>query len=120
MKLFIHVSSIILFLLLGSSSIFAQSTSKSGFTEARFVVKGVCDMCKERIETTLDVKGVKYAEWNLVTDTLFVVYHPAKISLERIHELLANAGHDTELKKASDESYRKIDDCCRYRELEKH
>jgi hypothetical protein len=97
-----------------------QAFGQGGFVEARLKVSGVCGMCKSRIETTLDVKGVKYANWDRNTDTLLVVYKPSKISLDRIHTLLAEAGHDTDKAKASDEAYRKVDECCRYRELDKH
>jgi hypothetical protein len=111
---------ILIIVLLSSLQTKAQTNPDNGFVEAKFVVRGVCGMCKERIESTLDVKGVKYAEWNRMTDTLFVVFKPSKITLEQMHDLLAAAGHDTELKKATDEAYRKIDECCRYRQLEKH
>ncbi len=94
------------------------SFAQNGFVESKIMVKGVCGMCKERIETAVDVKGVKFAQWDRQSDTLLIVYKPEKISLDRIHELLAEAGHDTEQKKATDEAYRKVDGCCRYRELD--
>lgn len=100
--------------------LYTGSFGQTGFVEAKLKVRGVCGMCKTRIEITLDVKGIKYANWDRMTDTLLVVYKPSKITLDRIHTLLAEAGHDTELLKASDAAYGKVDDCCRYRELDKH
>lgn len=88
--------------------------------EARFQVEGVCGMCKDRIENAVDLKGVKFAEWNKETSELFIVYKPKHISLEQIHQTLADAGHDTEMMKATNEAYNKVNGCCRYRELEKH
>lgn len=84
--------------------------------ETTFKVGGECNMCKKRIENALDVKGVRFAEWNPETETLFVAYKPKKISLDKIHELIAEVGHDTEKVKAKDEVYENIHGCCRYRE----
>lgn len=88
--------------------------------EARFQVEGVCGMCKDRIEGALDIKGVKFAEWDTKTGELFVVYKPKAISLIDIHTIIAEAGHDTEKIKATNEAYNSIHNCCRYREMEKH
>ena len=81
-------------------------------------VDGLCDMCKDRIETACDVKGVWHAEWNLETKQLFVIYKPSKISREEIGALLNAAGHDNEISKASDAQYNNIHGCCRYRDEE--
>lgn len=78
-------------------------------------VEGNCEMCKERIEKALDVKGVRFADWNIQTKMLDIVYNPKKISEERIHAIINNAGHDTEKGKASDEAYKKLHPCCDYR-----
>jgi periplasmic mercuric ion binding protein len=45
-----------------------------------------------------------------------VTYNSKKITLEQIHQKVANVGHDTDLVKASDEAYKKIAACCKYRE----
>lgn len=79
-------------------------------------VYGNCGQCKERIESALDVKGIKSAEWNVETKMLEVVYVPEKISIEQIHKIIAGVGHDTEREKATDAVYRKLPDCCLYRE----
>jgi periplasmic mercuric ion binding protein len=99
---------------LGLSS-FAQSKKP---VSIEFEVGGVCEMCKERIEKTMDVPGVIFAEYELDTHTLSLVYKPNKIDEKKIHELLNEAGHDTEKSKASDEQYDKIHHCCKYREHE--
>jgi len=98
----------------------AFSTTKAQKVETNIIVQGVCGMCKERIETALDVKGVKFAEWTNETSVCKVVYNSKKISEMEIHKILAEAGHSTNLIESSEEDYNKIDGCCRYRELEKH
>ncbi len=85
-------------------------------TTAKFKVFGNCPQCKERIELALDVKGVKSAEWNVDTKILDVVFIADKISLEKLHLLIANSGHDTEKTKAPDNVYLKLPDCCMYRD----
>jgi len=80
-----------------------------------FTVGGTCNMCKERIERALDVKGVKFVEYTLSTHNLEVTYVPSKISHTSLHDLLNNAGHDTELSACSDEQYEAIHHCCKYR-----
>lgn len=79
-------------------------------------VDGLCGMCKDRIETALDVKGIWVAEWNVNTKDLYVVYKESKITKEQICTLINEAGHDTELSKATDEQYGKVHGCCMYRD----
>ncbi|MEO0405569.1 MAG: heavy-metal-associated domain-containing protein [Bacteroidota bacterium] len=85
--------------------------------EVSFWVDGNCDHCKERIETALDVKGVKMAEYDVKENMLTVVYKPEVITLDRLHQLVAAAGHDTKKAKATDDAYKAITmECCKYRD----
>lgn len=84
----------------------------------KFEVDGVCGMCKDRIEKAVDVKGVKYANYDLDNHQLEVIYKTKKISENEIHQRIANVGHDTEKIKATDEAYDQIHECCKYREHE--
>jgi mercuric ion binding protein len=93
---------------------FGQSSKKP--VTISFNVEGNCDMCKDRIENALSVKGIKSADWNIKSKTLTVVYVPAKITEEKIHQLVAKAGHDTEKVKATKEDYEGLHGCCKYRE----
>lgn len=106
---------IILFLGLFLSPVFGQVKSKGNET-AEFTVKGLCGMCKERIENAALIKGVKLAEWNKETDILKVVYNPQKVKLDDIHASVAAAGHDTDKVKADDQVYKKLPRCCAYRD----
>ena len=95
-----------------SSLTYAQSNKP---VTVDLTVGGTCKMCKERIESTVDVKGVKFSEYTLATHNLEITYVPSKISEEQIHTMLNAAGHDTNKSKASEEQYDKIHSCCKYR-----
>lgn len=60
-------------------------------------------------------KGVSKAQWDQVSKALTVTYHPKITSVEKIHERIATAGHDTPLRTADDEVYNALPDCCLYR-----
>lgn len=81
-----------------------------------FKVSGNCGMCKERIETALDTKGVKTAEWNVDNKMLQVVYDSSKISESQIRAKIVAVGHDTENEKAADSIYVNLPGCCLYRD----
>ena len=109
-----NIFSIIAFLLITGSAI-AQTDSKKVAT-ADIKVYGNCGMCKARIETALDHKGIKQAKWDPKTKNLNVAYVPTKITEQQIHELVASVGHDTDKAKAKDEVYAKLPFCCLYRD----
>ena len=103
---------IFLGLMLISSLTYAQSNKP---VTVDLTVGGTCKMCKERIESTVDVKGVKFSEYTLATHNLEITYVPSKITEDQIHAMLNAVGHDTNKSKASDEQYDKIHSCCKYR-----
>lgn len=114
MKILINSFFILLF---ACSSLFVQAQKT---IETSFTVSGVCEMCEKRIESAVDVKGVKFAEYDLDTHTLTIAYNSKFITEDEIHALLNAVGHDTEKSKASDEQYNSVHDCCKYREHENH
>jgi outer membrane receptor for ferrienterochelin and colicins len=85
-------------------------------TTATLKVDGACGMCKMRIEKALKMKGISKAKWDVSTHLLTVTYNTATLKLEDIHSKMAEIGHDTELKKAKDNVYQALPDCCHYRE----
>jgi copper chaperone CopZ len=97
---------------------FSAINAQSKIVTANIKVYGNCTMCKKRIETALDHKGIKKAEWSPKTKELQIVYNSAKISEQQIHELIASAGHDTDKVKAKDEVYGSLPFCCLYRDHE--
>lgn len=102
----------ILFLvaLLSSAAVWAQSKD----TTVTFKVYGNCEMCKSTIENAVDVKGVKAAEWDMKTSRITITFQPSKIALEKLHELIAASGYDTELKTADSSVYNNLTSCCKY------
>src|SRR5688572_20066993 len=97
----------------------AGLTAQVKDTKTTFKVSGACEMCRERIEQVLKIRGVNHAVWNIDTKTLQLAYDPTVVALSKIHKLLAQAGHDTELERAKDVVYNELPACCHYRELEK-
>jgi hypothetical protein len=73
-------------------------------------------MCKKRIETALDTKGIKTASWDTKTKDLVVIYNASKITELEIHQIVASVGHDTDKVKAKDEVYADLPFCCLYRD----
>ncbi|NNC82215.1 MAG: heavy-metal-associated domain-containing protein [Flavobacteriales bacterium] len=88
--------------------------------ETSFTVSGVCGMCEDRIEKAVDVKGVKYADYDLDTQTLSIIFNTQRITEEEIHQLLNEVGHDTERSMATDEQYNTVHACCKYRDQDEH
>lgn len=101
-------------LVLGTMTLWAQNEK-----ESKFKVSGKCSMCKARIEKAANsVEGVTSADWNKETKMMEVTFDGSKTDVHKIHMAIADAGHDTEMHKASDEAYAKLPSCCKYREEE--
>ncbi len=79
-------------------------------------VSGNCEMCKERIEAAAKGKGVKEASWDADTKLLTLTYDTLLSRIEKVHTRIADAGHDTELKKAKSDTYKALPECCLYRD----
>lgn len=111
-NIFRHLSVLVLF------SIQLQSNAQTVTQDStlRVWVNGVCDMCKDRIETAFQRKGIYSAVWDIDSHILTLKIDPLKITVEKVHTWAAAAGHDTELKKASNNVYFGLPACCRYRE----
>ena len=100
---------------------FANAQSEPKKTETtEFKVEGVCNQCKERIEKSLDTKGIRFAEWDKQTKMVKVIYSPKKITIDEIHQILANKGHNTDKIQASEEDYKKLPACCKYKSNTTH
>ena len=111
MKTYLKTIIIVLVALISFNS-FAQEEVKK--IEITFEVAGTCGMCKTRIEESLDIKGVKFAEWNKETHQCKVIFDPRKISEDEIHQAITKVGHDTDKIKATDEEYNNLHGCCHY------
>ena len=91
-----------------------QLNKKKGVEEVVFKVWGNCGKCKSRIEKALKVKGVKKAVWNMDTKRITVLFEPKKISLQKIHEMIASVGHDTDELYAHKKTFQSLPKCCKY------
>jgi Cu(I)/Ag(I) efflux system membrane fusion protein len=85
-------------------------------THGSLKVKGLCGMCKTRIEKAAKgVSGVTVATWDSKTGELHLHFDSEKTSLEAISKAIAKSGHDTEKDKADDKTYKSLPGCCKYR-----
>jgi outer membrane receptor for ferrienterochelin and colicins len=109
------LSLLYILLCITSMQLFAQESSKND-TSAVFKVYGVCDQCKHRIEGAAVTKGVHSADWNTETKMISIKYDADIISLDDINRHIAESGHDTYLKKATDRAYEQLPSCCKYRD----
>jgi copper chaperone CopZ len=106
------------FVLCSTLSSFGQKPPKTVTT--KFWVAGICGLCEETIEKVMDTKGVVAADYDLADNQLSITYKPSKISEERIHQILNEAGYDTEKSACTNEQYQRVHECCKYREMDKH
>jgi len=88
----------------------------NGVKTATIAVKGNCEECKTRIENAADIKGVKLAVWDEVTQAVTVTYKSDKVTLEQIEKAIAASGHDVGTLKGDDTKYKKLPECCKYRD----
>ncbi len=81
-----------------------------------FFVDGLCDMCKDRIETAaLSVPGVSSAVWDIESKTAQVTFDMKMTDMDKIQKAIAAVGHDTEKYRADDDVYNALPECCLYR-----
>ena len=97
---------------------FITYSSFSQTNKISFEVAGMCDMCKERIENALDIKGVKIAYWSVETKICNITYNSSKITEKEIHQVIAKVGHDTPMVQATEKAYEGLHQCCRYERLD--
>ncbi|HOZ68489.1 MAG TPA: TonB-dependent receptor [Chitinophagaceae bacterium] len=106
---------LVLFFLLFFSRKDIQAQTSSVIT-ITLKVSGNCEMCKERIEAAAKGKGVKEVSWDAETKLLTLTYDTLLTRIEKVHIRIADAGHDTELKKAKNDTYKALPECCLYRD----
>lgn len=106
---------IVVILLLVNIALAAQAQKKN--VNVSFMVNGVCNMCKKRIEkAAIQVKGVKFANWNIKTKQLKVVMDQRKTDVISIQKAIAKVGHDSKNIIANDKAYNSLHFCCLYRD----
>lgn len=96
---------------------YAQEKEKDKNKMVTFEVRGNCGMCKARIEKAANqVKGVKYAKWDIPSKKMTLIYDEYKCTDVQIKEAIAKVGHDTEAMNAPDEIYNELPPCCKFRD----
>ena len=79
MKFLFRTTMVVLF-------IFSAFTGLAQDSTARFKVFGACGMCKDRIESSLKIKGVQSAKWEEATQVLSVQFNAKLVSLDDLHK----------------------------------
>ena len=92
----------------------------SKFVKEEIPVRGVCKMCKKRIEGAALENGVKMASWDVESQMLTVTFKKHKTSREEVMEAVLAAGHDAGLQKADSSAYHNLPNCCQYYEVKPH
>lgn len=77
-------------------------------------VSGNCGSCKKHIEKAAKDAGATTAIWDKTTKLLSLTFDAGKTSTDKIETAIAGVGYDTEHKVASEEAYKKLDECCQY------
>ena len=80
----------------------------------KIAVAGECGMCKKKIEKAAIGAGASSASWNADSKELTVNYNSTSTNAAKIEQAVAAVGYDTKNYKATNESYEKLDDCCKY------
>ncbi len=82
--------------------------------QGSFAVHGNCDECKVRIEAAAKDAGATTVVWDEHTQKVDLSFDPIKTSKEAILKKIAEVGHDNEMFKTSDQTYKALPDCCHY------
>ncbi len=91
-----------------------QSTTENGITTAKFTVWGNCGMCKETIEKSLKIPGVKKADWHIESKVLTVSLDTALVNLQTVQQAIASVGYDNVTYTGDNAAYAKLHACCQY------
>ncbi|KXH83111.1 TonB-dependent receptor domain-containing protein [Chryseobacterium kwangjuense] len=99
--------------ILGLMMLSVQFISAQNLSKNQFQVKGNCEMCKSRIETAAKKAGAKTAVYSVDLQTL-TFETDSKTSADEVLKKVADAGHDNEKFKSTDETYKGLPGCCHY------
>lgn len=100
--------------LLGTIFIVLFSLVLNAQAPTKIKVSGNCGMCKKHIEKAAKDAGATSASWDKVSKLLTISFDASKTNTDKIETSIAGAGYDTEHKQATEEAYKKLDECCQY------
>jgi copper chaperone CopZ len=81
-------------------------------------VSGNCGSCKKRIvKAASSIEGVTDASWDKTKKVFTATIDDTKTNVESVKKVILEAGYDVEDAKGNDETYSKLPDCCKYRDV---
>lgn len=84
--------------------------------EMSFAVSGNCEMCKDKIEKTIQADPAVFnATWDIDSHLLTISFNSKSTDVNALKQRLAEAGYDTDSHKATDKIYNALPACCKYR-----
>lgn len=118
MKSIFNIAVLVATILWTSTTAIAQSENQTTVetTDTTFIVNGVCEMCKHKIETAAKLEGVEKTEWDVESKVLRLSFNAERVSLAEISTAINKSGYDTEFSAAAEEDYQKLHKCCHYRD----
>jgi Cu(I)/Ag(I) efflux system membrane fusion protein len=100
--------------LLSLSILMAVACGSSVTKQSSFFVRGNCDMCKERIESTASsIKGVGFVAYDVEKEELKVGYDSTLVSDLEIEKKIAKTGHATMHVPMDSINHNKLPECCK-------
>jgi mercuric ion binding protein len=80
-----------------------------------FKVNGTCEMCKHRIEGSINnLTGIWSSNWDVSSKTLMITYDRSKIKPATIEKLISGQGQDIDSINAAADVYNRLPECCHY------
>jgi len=80
-------------------------------------VSGNCGSCKKRIVKAAEsIDGVSDASWNKTTKVFTATFDDTKTTQDVIKKSILKAGYDVEGTSADQDAYKKLPDCCKYKD----
>lgn len=114
-----HSFSVSVSRVLDFGNLFPGTGESAEFSESRSFtlrVRGLCEMCKDRIEHVAAAQpSVAAARWDAETELLTVSFDDERPDADAVMGALAAAGHDTGSHRAPDAVYEALPACCQYR-----
>lgn len=106
------------FLMIAAALLIA-GMAQARVVEKTYTVRGHCGMCKNRIETVAKgFDGVQAAAYDLSGQKLTLTYESKQVKPNQVLKAIAAIGYDAGKFVAPQEAYDRLEDCCRYREIE--
>ncbi|HAY33627.1 MAG TPA: hypothetical protein DCY06_05785 [Bacteroidetes bacterium] len=92
-----------------------EMTAKDGYEHAMIKLSTMqCSVCKENIETAVKkLDGIESIDVVTKEKIAHINFDKSKTDISKIESSITAAGYDANDKKADQEAYNKLDDCCK-------